>query len=145
MKKLFKILAACVFVCAMAVSCSSPSNGNSQSNNNLPSGETIGTWEFSPSPAVLYHAELHKADSYFVVTIVPTVKNIPIHTYAGICTKNGDTYSTNSISFDNGEFESGEISVTINGDGSATIKASFDPEGPRALKLNNAPFGKVNF
>lgn len=45
MKKLFKILAACVFVCAMAVSCSSPSN----SNPPIGPMQTIGTWEYSPS------------------------------------------------------------------------------------------------
>lgn len=116
MKKLFKILAACVFVCAMAVSCSSPSSDNPV---------TIGEW-YKITGNNMYTAAITENKSNYGASIVVAVGQTADYIIiTAVCTKNELTYEATSIWLD-GVSVSGTMKIVIQQSGDAIVSCDLD-------------------
>lgn len=121
MEKLFKILAACVFVCAMAVSCSSPSSDNPV---------VIGEW-YKIIGDNTYTAAITENNSNYGASIVVAFGQTADYTIiTAVCTKNESTYETTyestSIWLDGVKVENRTMKIVIQQSGDAIVSCDLD-------------------
>lgn len=118
MKKLFKILAACVFVCAMAVSCSSPSSDNPV---------IIGEWYKIIGGNTYYTAAITENKSNYGASIVVAVgQTADYKIITADCTKNESTYESTSIWLDGVKVENRTMKIVIQQSGDAIVSCDLD-------------------
>ncbi|MBQ0163203.1 MAG: hypothetical protein KBS84_08625 [Treponema sp.] len=133
MKRVFKILAACVFVCAMAVSCSSPSGSGPV---------VIGRWYLSTESANYTAAITENNSNYGASIVVSDIEGTSINTIAAVCTKNESEYKATLIML-NGEPVGGTMKIVIQQDNNAVVTCDI---GCIATELSNGKqFTKLSY